>query len=59
MTEDRILRRPEVERLTGLSRATIYRQVQAGNFPAPIKLTARLIGWRYGVIAEWIQTRCG
>lgn len=54
---DRILRRKDVEELTGLSRSTIYRHVGAGTFPAPIQLTKRLIGWRESAIADWIDSR--
>jgi len=54
---DRILRRKDVELLTGLSRSTIYRHVSAGTFPAPIKLTERLIGWRESAISGWVESR--
>ncbi|WP_338066963.1 helix-turn-helix transcriptional regulator [Rhodosalinus halophilus] len=33
---NRDLRRRDVEALTGLSRATIYRHLRAGSFPRPI-----------------------
>lgn len=32
---------PEVERRTGLSRATVYRMVAAGEFPNAIRLSVR------------------
>ncbi len=54
---DRILRRKDVEDLTGLSRSTIYRHVSAGTFPAPVKLTERLIGWRESAISDWVDSR--
>ena len=54
---DRILRRKDVEQLTGLSRSTIYRHVSAGTFPAPVKLTERLIGWRESTISVWLASR--
>lgn len=57
MTPDRILRRPEVEHLTGLSRATIYRQIKANLFPRPLPLTRRLVGWRESQITAWIEGR--
>lgn len=52
-----ILRLPEVSHATGLSRSTIYRLVQAGNFPPSLKLTARTIGWYSTDIENWIATR--
>lgn len=55
--EDRILRISEVCKLTGLSRATIYRLKAAGDFPAPVRLSARAVGWRLCDIMEWIEQR--
>ena len=52
-----ILRLPEVSQATGLSRSTIYRLVQAGNFPPPLKLTTRTIGWYSTDIETWIAAR--
>lgn len=53
----KILRRPEVERRTGLSRSTIYAAVGKGDFPAPVRITKRAVGWREADIDQWIQTR--
>ena len=52
-----IVRRPEVERMTGLSRASIYRLMAAGEFPTPIRIGARAIGWRVGDIEAWLASR--
>nr|WP_325252372.1 AlpA family transcriptional regulator [Amylibacter sp.] len=57
MTIDRILRQREVMHLTGLSRSTIYRRIQSGEFPSQIKLTARLVGWRQSDLQRWLDTR--
>jgi prophage regulatory protein len=54
---ERILRRPEVELITGLSRSTIYSWVSAGRFPKPVALGARLVGWRETDIQAWLQAR--
>lgn len=53
-----LLRFPQVQRAAGnLSRATIYRMVKAGTFPAPIKLGARASAWRWGELREWLESR--
>ncbi|MFA7596936.1 MAG: AlpA family transcriptional regulator [Novosphingobium sp.] len=52
-----ILRRPEVERRTGLARSTIYAAMAAGKFPAPIKLSARSVGWLESDVREWLEAR--
>jgi prophage regulatory protein len=53
----RMLRLPEVLELTGLSRSTIFRLVQTGNFPPSVKLTTRTIGWFSTDIETWIAAR--
>jgi prophage regulatory protein len=52
-----LLRRPEVSRRTGLSRTTIYRMVQAGEFPAPRQLGSRAVAWSESEISAWIESR--
>jgi prophage regulatory protein len=54
---DRILRWPEVKEQTGLSRTTAWREVRAGRFPAPIKLTDHAIGWRQSDLDDWLASR--
>lgn len=56
MTE-RILRRPEVETRTGLSRSTIYDWMKREEFPKPVKLGARLVGWMESDVAAWLENR--
>ena len=53
----RILRRPEVEQRTGLSRSAIYALMAAGGFPKPLKLTAKAVGWTDSSIDDWISSR--
>jgi prophage regulatory protein len=52
-----ILRIQDVIAVTRLSRSTIYRLIQAGQFPKPIKLTARASGWRHEAIEQWLSER--
>jgi prophage regulatory protein len=54
---ERILRRPEVEARTGLSRSTIYLWIQQGEFPKPVALGARLVGWRESDVNAWLEAR--
>ena len=54
----RIVRLKEVQRMTGLSRSTIYAQIAEGRFPKPVKLTgARSVGWHESAVIRWIETR--
>ncbi len=54
---DKILRWPAVHERTGISRTTAWREMKAGRFPAPVKITGTHVGWRESAIAEWIATR--
>jgi prophage regulatory protein len=40
-----ILRLSAVKARTGLSRSTIYQRIADGNFPKPVNLGARAVGW--------------
>ena len=53
----KILRRPAVEAITGLSRSTIYQNMQTGEFPKPIRLGAKAVGWIESEIVDWINAR--
>lgn len=52
-----ILRRHDVERATGLPRSTIYDKIAKGEFPRPVKLSPRAVGWLESEIADWQQAR--
>ncbi len=54
---DCILRIGEVARRVGLARATLYRLIARGDFPAPVRLGLRASGWRLSEVLEWVQTR--
>ena len=53
----KILRIHDVSKCTGLSRATINRYVSAGEFPKPISIGVRAIGFVEAEIQEWIEVR--
>ena len=53
----RLIRRPEVEARTGLSRSTLYDWMKRGEFPQPVKLGARLVAWREHDVAAWLESR--
>lgn len=57
MQTPQIVKRPAVEDATGLSRSSIYRLQADGQFPRPIRLGPRAVGWRADEIAAWIEQR--
>lgn len=52
-----LLRRPQVECMTGLKRSSIYALMKCGQFPHPVKLSARAVAWPSGLIHTWILER--
>jgi len=52
-----ILRRPQVEARTGLSRSTIYERMKQGTFPSPISLGTKAVGWIASEIDDWLDQR--
>ena len=53
----RMLRRVEVETLTGLSRSTIYELMRDGEFPLPLQVGKRAVRWHEREIAAWLAER--
>ena len=55
--QDRLLRRREVERITGMSRSSIYRLMQEGGFPRPVRVGPSAVRWKSSDITAWIESR--
>ena len=53
----KIIKRPEVEAITGLSRSSIYAKIDDGTFPKAIKLSERSVGWLEHEVQEWLKNR--
>ncbi|TNC61832.1 helix-turn-helix transcriptional regulator [Rubellimicrobium roseum] len=51
------LNRREVEEIVGLSRASIYRLMERGEFPRPVRVTSKAVRWPESSIAQWIVER--
>ena len=54
---ERLIRRREVEAITGLSRSTIYAMIARGNFPKSVKIGTRAVAWPADEVASWINSR--
>jgi len=53
----RILRFPQVSDRTGYKHSAIYEKIKAGEFPSPISLGSRAVGWLEHEIDAWIAAR--
>lgn len=54
----KVLRLPQVLAKIGLSRSTTYAMIGAGDFPKPIKLGKRAVGWVDSDVENWLTGRC-
>ena len=54
---DRLMRRREVEGITGMSRSSIYRLMHDGEFPRPVKVGPAAVRWRASDITVWLESR--
>ncbi|EHD19599.1 AlpA family phage regulatory protein [Brenneria nigrifluens DSM 30175 = ATCC 13028] len=66
MNASRLIKLKTVLEYCAFSRATLYRQIKAGHFPEPVRLTggandqsssSRAIAWREEEIFQWIANR--
>lgn len=54
-TPKTFIKLPAVRERTSLSTSEIYRRIEAGTFPAQIKLGAKAVAWLEHEIDEWIR----
>lgn len=53
----RIILLKEVMSSTGLGRSTIYKLIGSGEFPRPVPIVGRSVGWVESEIQGWILAR--
>ena len=55
--EMKIIRVRGVLAMTGIGRTTLWKLCKSGDFPAPLQLSEKCIGWRVAEIQQWIESR--
>ena len=55
MKNDRMVRRAELQQLTGLSYSTLYRYERAGSFPGRVRLGEQAVGWWLSQVLAWLE----
>ena len=55
--QDILMRRREVEKVLGISRSSIYRLMQEGRFPRPVRIGPAAVRWRASDITAWVESR--
>ena len=53
----RVLRQNQVIDRVGLSKSTMWRLIKVGQFPKPLSLGPRAVGWVEEEIDQWISSR--
>lgn len=54
---DKIHRLPSTLDITGLRRSAMYAALKAEQFPKPVMLGKRAVGWRESDLNAWIASR--
>ncbi|CAM3511465.1 helix-turn-helix transcriptional regulator [Bordetella flabilis] len=57
MVQPLIYRISELVKIVGVSKTTIYELIARGDFPSPVGLTGKAVGWRASEIERWVGTR--
>ena len=56
-TETKILRLPAVLERVGIGKTALYGLISRGEFPPPIRLSTRAVGWCVEEVELWINER--
>ena len=54
---EQLLNRTEVERLTMLSRSSIYELMRNDDFPAPVRVGRKAVRWIESELTDWLERR--
>lgn len=57
MADPLVYRLPQLVQVLQLSKTTIYELMQTGDFPHPVGLTPRSVGWRADEVQAWLKQR--
>lgn len=53
----KLLRANDVIKILGISLVTLWRMRRAGQFPEPVSISVRAVGWKEATIHEWVESR--
>lgn len=56
---DRMIRLPEVMRITSMSRAQIYRMAKDGKFPPQHRISHKVAVWSLDQVNRWVDDKLG
>ncbi|WP_448247583.1 helix-turn-helix transcriptional regulator [Thalassotalea agariperforans] len=53
--ENRLVRKPEIQKLLGISRATLWRKIKSGNFIAPALVQNGRSVWLFKDVLRYME----
>ncbi len=53
------VRQSDLLRVIPFSAATLWRRVQRGRFPRPVRLSDRVTAWPVGAVRQWLADPLG
>lgn len=57
LSTNHVLRRKDLKPATGLSPSTIYKMIALDEFPPPVKLGLKAVGWLKSDVDAWLARR--
>ena len=57
LSDLQLLRREQVQALTGLKKSTLYNMVASGAFPAQVRVGVRGSRWKSAEIRQWLEVQ--
>lgn len=57
LTQEKLLRLPQVRERVTLSTAKIYEMMAKGEFPRPVKISERNVAWPASAVQRWIDEK--
>jgi len=54
---EKFLKLPQGMEITTLGTSTIYRLMDKGDFPRPVRLTEKAVAWKLSDVEQWMNER--
>lgn len=52
-----LIRVTKVLELIPFGKSTLYEKIASGDFPAPIKISSKIVAWKIEDVMNWIEDR--
>lgn len=53
---ERLMKLREVKHIVSLATSSIYRMMDAGTFPRPVRLSPGCVRWRQSDLEKWLES---